>query len=181
MFIKIRSYQNVSNYRESLFGSVIYLRTHLRATPYLIGLALGYIISIYKPSHYRNIISNNASRIIFTVLVFMTGCILYTGGRFHYPDMEYSLWKSVAFASSHRFIWALIFTCFLVMCEYGCLPFVQSYLSWPPWVPFSKLSYGLYLVHTVFYSRINATIRFPARFDIVELCISQAQFVSDTF
>ncbi|VVD02287.1 unnamed protein product [Leptidea sinapis] len=161
--------ESVHNYRQALFGNELYLSTHLRATPYLVGLALGYVMSIYKPSHHRNIISNKASRIIFTILVLMTAYILRIGGLFHYPDMEYSLWNSVAFALLHRITWALIFSCFLVICEYGCIPYVQNYLTWPPWIPCSKLSYGFFLVHTVFYGRIAGTIRSPVRFDMVEM------------
>lgn len=41
--------------------NVVYLDTHMkshhRAGPYLIGMGLGYILTVYKPAKYRGVIS----------------------------------------------------------------------------------------------------------------------------
>ncbi|KAH9645545.1 hypothetical protein HF086_008889 [Spodoptera exigua] len=55
-----------------------YIRSHNRAGPYFVGMAMGYILTTYKPRHYRNVISKGlhglgvlAMSMVFSLLLLL--------------------------------------------------------------------------------------------------------------
>lgn len=50
-------FRTIANGRQYITGWPMYVWSHIRASPYLVGLLAGYILSVYKPSNYRNVIS----------------------------------------------------------------------------------------------------------------------------
>ncbi|XP_038218192.1 nose resistant to fluoxetine protein 6-like [Zerene cesonia] len=171
----------LANYRETLFASPIYLWTHLRAGPYFLGLAMGYLMSVYKPSNYRNVISYKWSLISLIILYIITSFIMVCGGHFHNTSRVYGLWLSVLFASLNRPLWAVVFCGFLCICEYGTASGLQRFLRWRPFTVLSKLSYGLYLVHTILISRWAAALRSPLRYDMFETMLITSGVITMSF
>jgi peptidoglycan/LPS O-acetylase OafA/YrhL len=46
---------------------------------------------------------------------------------------------------------------------------MNAFLSWYPWVPLSRLAYGVYLAHTVIITRNVAAMRNPVHYDYLSV------------
>uniref|UniRef100_A0A2A4JB53 Acyltransferase 3 domain-containing protein n=1 Tax=Heliothis virescens TaxID=7102 RepID=A0A2A4JB53_HELVI len=90
------------------------------------------------------------------------------------------LWRSyyplegAFYAALNRPAWACGVALLVLCCSFGHVPLVKSFLSWYPWVPLSRLSYGLYLTHTLLITRGVFITRNPQHNDYFEILNSTA-------
>ncbi|CAH2230308.1 jg2034 [Pararge aegeria aegeria] len=158
--------RSIKDYRNILFKNPTYLWSHLRAGPYLVGLAVGYLMSIYKIDEYRNFIPKAYSLIGFIVSLGIAMQILVMGGIFQNIHRPYNVWEAALFASFNRTIWAIAIACLIAFCEYGTVPIIGAFLKSQMFLPLSKLSYGTYLLHTLVFSRVVSSTRAPLNHDM---------------
>lgn len=126
----------------------IYTKVYSRYGSYIIGLALGYLL--YK----------NRSRVLKIRLIYVTfgwlvaavsGFFIFICPRWMYfDDHRYNELEASFYAGFHRQIFALSISWLIFCCVHGYGGFVNQFLSWKGWVPFSKLTYSAYLCHYVF-------------------------------
>ncbi|XP_061728172.1 nose resistant to fluoxetine protein 6-like isoform X2 [Cydia pomonella] len=122
-----------------------YIKTHNRMGPYAIGLAAGYLMSIYKPKDYRKFLSKTVSflgtyvslNLILVLLALGHLCLVY---RIHG-------WLACIFAAFDRNLFAVAVLGVVIFCTYGQVPLINPFLSWSVFAPLSKLSYGIYVIH----------------------------------
>ncbi|XP_026323619.1 nose resistant to fluoxetine protein 6-like [Hyposmocoma kahamanoa] len=152
------------NIRSNAVFNSTYIRSHHRATSYLLGMGLGYVLSVYKPSNYGKVISKKTSIIIFVNLCILALGTMALGGVFY--TREYNAFEAAAYAASNRVMWVVVMAVFVIICEYGELPLVNGFMSWSVFVPLSRLSYGLYLTHTAVILRNVYAARAPSRQDL---------------
>ncbi|CAH0697291.1 unnamed protein product [Spodoptera exigua] len=113
----------IIRYRETWEFSFIYTAFYSRASTYLVGVAMGYLMHMYKPDDHRNSISKKWSTIgiamsFITMSVTMSlGYILKQRGRF---PIEASI-----IAATNRVFWAAAICCIIGMCEYGTVRNLQ--------------------------------------------------------
>nr|XP_034826547.1 nose resistant to fluoxetine protein 6-like [Maniola hyperantus] len=158
--------RSIKDYRNSLFKNPTYLWSHLRAGPYLVGLAAGYLMTIYKPNKHRNVIPKAYSQIGFIIALAIATKIMVMGGTFQDLSRPYNVWEAALFASFNRTIWAIAVACLIAFCEYGTVPIIGTFLKSGIFLPLSKLSYGTYLLHTVVFSRAVMSTRTPLNHDM---------------
>ncbi|XP_022837194.1 uncharacterized protein LOC111364520 [Spodoptera litura] len=107
----------VIRYRETWEISLIYTPSYSRASTYLVGAAMGYLMHVYKPDDYRKSIpkiwsiSGIAVSLITMVATMSLGFVLKQRGR--YPI------EAVVVAATNRIFWAAAICCIIGMCEYG--------------------------------------------------------------
>ncbi|CAK1589448.1 unnamed protein product [Parnassius mnemosyne] len=159
--------ETIEDFRRSIIGSPMYVQSHLRAAPYFVGVIAGYIISVYKPTSYRNVISLKYSIPIFITIMVLSATILVMGPAYQFR--EYNVIESSFFAALNRPIWAGLMAAFILLCEYGTLPLITDFLSWSAFVPLSKLSYGIYMCHFFFVMRLTVDLRNPAWYDLFKI------------
>ncbi|XP_069355746.1 nose resistant to fluoxetine protein 6-like isoform X1 [Maniola hyperantus] len=163
--------RSIKDYRNSLFKNPTYLWSHLRAGPYLVGLAAGYLMTIYKPNKHRNVIPKAYSQIGFIIALAIATKIMVMGGTFQDLSRPYNVWEAALFASFNRTIWAIAVACLIAFCEYGTVPIIGTFLKSGIFLPLSKLSYGTYLLHTVVFSRAVMSTRTPLNHDMFLMLI----------
>ncbi|KAJ8668279.1 hypothetical protein QAD02_009942 [Eretmocerus hayati] len=146
----------------TLFGEAmqnVYMVPHTRATPWLIGIFLGYEIV----NHNRRL----TKRIVFAgwllTCVFFTFCILGTR-YFMDPEYEYSVVEETLFWVSTKLFWGLAIAWIIFSCVYKQAGLISSVLSWSFLLPLSRLSYCVYLVHFVIQSMQVGMVRLPGYF-----------------
>ncbi|CAH0728409.1 unnamed protein product, partial [Brenthis ino] len=168
--IQLFTYDFISNPRGPLQFHMTYIKSHTRYAAYLIGFLAGYL-HIYCSS------SNNYSKIprqwsilgaYFSILIM--GVVMFTGPLFLWRS--YDVLESAIYAAINRPAWAASLMLFVMCCSLGHVPILKSFLSWYPWVPLSRLSYGLYLIHTVFISRNVYVTRNPQHHDYMNIITS---------
>ncbi|XP_048006956.1 nose resistant to fluoxetine protein 6-like [Leguminivora glycinivorella] len=135
------------NIRPNSFFRNFYIKTHCRMGPYAIGLAAGYLMSIYKPKDYRKVWSKTVSFLGTFVSLTLIFIILALG----YVLLVYGVhgWLAIIFVAFERNFFAVAILGIVVFCTYGQVPLINSFLSWSVFAPLSRLSYGLYVIHIV--------------------------------
>lgn len=87
------------------------------------------------------------------------------------------IWANMLFAFWNRTVWAMWLGWLTFACSTGRGGLVTRFLSWAPFVPLSRLCFGVYLVHLPFYFVINFTAReklFFSHFTMVNQCFAVA-------
>ncbi|KAM3956363.1 nose resistant to fluoxetine protein 6-like [Aphomia sociella] len=123
----------------------VYIPSHTRAAPYIVGMIVGYILAVYKPANYRKVISTKLSflGIILSLLIF--AAVLYYG----YCVIEFEPLSSAIFIATNRMFWSIAIATIIICHEYGNLPIIDGMFKWFPLVPLSRLTFGVYMSHVV--------------------------------
>ncbi|CAG5030805.1 unnamed protein product [Parnassius apollo] len=165
--ITVFDFETIEDIRKYIGGSPIYVQSHLRASSYFVGVTAGYIISVYKPTSYRNVLPLKYSILSFITIMALSVTILVMGPAYRFR--EYNVIESSFFAAFNRPIWAGLMAAFILLCEYGTLPYITEFLSWSAFVPLSKLSYGIYMCHFFFVMRLTLNLRSPVWYDFFKV------------
>ncbi|KAJ8708830.1 hypothetical protein PYW08_010212 [Mythimna loreyi] len=143
--------------------SITYTTFYCRAGAYLVGVAMGYLMTVYKPSEHRNTVSKTWSTIGTTLSLGVMAYVLSLGQYVIFR--EYNAMEAALIASSNRVAWAVAICVIIGLCEYGTVPIVTDILSFSYFTPLSRLSYSIYLVHTLLMQRNKFSLRSPWKFD----------------
>ncbi|XP_065345174.1 nose resistant to fluoxetine protein 6-like [Cloeon dipterum] len=127
----------------SRYMDLYYRNTPLRAMPYLVGMALGYILS--KKRNIKLPKWAVALGWFLSTLVCLT--IVYSILIVYDLDYTYEPVAAAFYASLHKLGWALGVGWVIWACVNGYGGPVNSILSWKFFLPLSKLSFAFYLVH----------------------------------
>lgn len=128
-----------------------YEKPYTRITPFVIGVALGYLFA--KSPDYKLPGKGKVIAVCLWVLWFLVIDLLLFGFRLNGWDMNpmatqvMGLGGRVAYGGLQRLGWSLIMAWLLFACNYGYGGYIRSLLALKFWRPLSNLTYGVYLVH----------------------------------
>lgn len=126
----------------------IYTKVYNRYGSYIIGIALGYLL--YK-NKSKNVKIHSIYVILGWLIAIASGFFIFMCPLWMYFDnYSYNELEASFYAGFHRQIFALSISWLIFCCAHGYGGFVNHFLSWKGWVPFSKLTYSAYLCHFVF-------------------------------
>ncbi|XP_022837197.1 nose resistant to fluoxetine protein 6-like [Spodoptera litura] len=134
-----------------------------RASAYLVGVAMGYFMAIYKPADYRKSVSMAWS--IFGTALSLGAMLAMLSIGYITKYREYNPLEAAFLAGTNRIVWAAAICCIIGMCEYGTVPIVSHILGWSVFTPLSRLSYGIYMIHPIIVQRHKFAQRVPHKFD----------------
>lgn len=83
--------------------------------------------------------------------------------------------KRVFYAFTDRILWSICVAWFVFACSTGRGGFVNRFLSWNGFVPLSRLSFGVYLIHSPFFILMYNIAReriFFSHFTLVSQCFA---------
>ncbi|XP_049877913.1 nose resistant to fluoxetine protein 6-like [Pectinophora gossypiella] len=173
--VQLFTYDFVKNPRASEQFHVVYIKSHTRATAYIVGIVAGCVFTHYRDTGDWKRISKKWS-VIGTVAGFFTmTAVMLVGAT--YLWRSYHPVEGALYAALNRPIWACGVILIILCCCLGRVPYVEEFLTWYPWVPLSRLSYGLYLTHTVLITRNVMVTRSPQQNDYLNLLTSAAGVV----
>lgn len=144
----------------------MYVPTHTRATPYVVGIILGY---------YLNNLRKNNKKLKLSKVQILLGWIVASGlclsvilGNFQFfrsvNDHPYNRAESSIFIGLHRVAWSTGIAWIITACLYGYGGFVNTILSWKLFVPLSRLTYSIFLTHLAVIQYQLATLRTSSYF-----------------
>ncbi|KAL7744528.1 hypothetical protein ACLKA6_017050 [Drosophila palustris] len=126
-------------------GAQIYLATHVRASPWIIGLLFGYYLHVNRGKSFKlNRLTVWLGWIISLGLIFTSLFALYpyaTNGK------TLTILDEAFYVTLTRIAWPLALVWIVFACKYGYGGLANSFLSSPMWQPLSKLSYCVYIWH----------------------------------
>ncbi|XP_044728552.1 nose resistant to fluoxetine protein 6-like [Chrysoperla carnea] len=128
--------------------SELYSKTHTRATSYLIGMIVGFILFKTRKSTHK--LSQLSTICYFCASIIMMGIGMVSGYIFYIPGLPYNAFVAATYAAFHRLIWAVGNSVFILTLGFGKMPIVSRLLTSNVLLPVSKLTYGCYLVHMIF-------------------------------
>ncbi|KAK3916254.1 Nose resistant to fluoxetine protein 6 [Frankliniella fusca] len=131
-----------------------YLPTHMRAAPYLLGLAAGRALPVLKDSGYR---PGRAVTLLATVgsLAVMAAVMCFST-LFNDLRASHSALSAALCAGLTPFVWASALGALIVVTVLGEPTAVRSFLSWQPLVTLSRLTFAVYLVSYPLQALITA-------------------------
>ncbi|XP_023329081.1 nose resistant to fluoxetine protein 6 isoform X2 [Eurytemora carolleeae] len=128
--------------------NLIYKKPWSRAVPFIIGIWLGFWFN-----HRKGVMPKmNHLFVVIGWIVAISSGILIEYGMFPYNKFEaptFSTLTAVVYATLHRPAWSLCLCWVIVTCHAGYGGPINNFLSWPAFVPLSRLTYSAYLVHYI--------------------------------
>ncbi|CAH0400446.1 unnamed protein product [Chilo suppressalis] len=167
--IQLFTYEFRSNPRGNLQFSASYMKSHTRAASYAVGFFAGCLFVKYKGK--GNFRISQARSLIYVCAAFAIMLIVPSLGVSYLHRSYYEL-EGHLYAALNRPIWAAGVALLILTCSFGQVPLVTGFLKWYPWVPLSRLAYGIYLVHFHIIFRNVAITRNPEYYDNLSVFIS---------
>ncbi|XP_030026901.2 nose resistant to fluoxetine protein 6 [Manduca sexta] len=167
--VQLFTFEFVMNPRASEDFHLAYIKSHTRYAAYLVGFFSGYIFAKYNAKSNTRRISVKWSVLgTFFAIVLML-VVMMVGSTFLWRD--YNSLEGAMYAALNRPAWACGVAAIVLCCSLGDVPIVKKFLSWYPWVPLSRLAYGLYLVHHIIITHNVFVTRNPQHNDYFEILI----------
>lgn len=137
-----------------------YYRTHLRFSPWLIGIFGGYFLHESRKKIIR------IPRVI-NLLGWLTSLALMAAVIFaNYPLVQFdsrpSRLDTGLYDSLSRVAWAVALCYIIFACVNNYGGPVNRFLSHPLWQPISRLCYAIYLIHFPVVMLFHATLKHPS-------------------
>ncbi|XP_065345013.1 nose resistant to fluoxetine protein 6-like [Cloeon dipterum] len=136
----------------------VHITTHHRMAPYVVGLALGYIL--YSKNRNFHL---SPLRALFGWLMSLSTLYFVVFGAINIVqyDHEYDPVESTFYASLHRISWAFAVGWLIFACNNENGGWITKILSLNVFQPLSKISYCIYLSHYVILMVGTARIKTP--------------------
>ncbi|XP_046631179.1 nose resistant to fluoxetine protein 6-like isoform X4 [Daphnia pulicaria] len=138
-----------------------YTDTTARIPPYLIGILLGWLLHTTKG---RKIYINKYLVAAGWITATLLGLIV-TYGMFPYLDEStvpiINPFIVVSYGVLHHSAWAITIGWIIFACTHGYGGIINRFLSWKLFLPFSRMSYAVYLIHVNLAISYGAQLRKP--------------------
>ena len=142
-------------------ASKVYLPTYVHVGPYCVGILLGYILHSRAKNEKRINIWLNLIAWLISIII---GSSILLATLDWNRGIRWSPLSSGIYAGFHRTCWSLVVAWITYACATGNGGFVNTFLSWQLFVPLSKLSYMVYLMHYLVLWIRYASIRWTLPF-----------------
>ncbi|CAG9789247.1 unnamed protein product [Diatraea saccharalis] len=148
--IQLFTYEFLWNKHSHKQFYMFYIKSHNRAAAYIVGFIAGCLFNKYRPM--ENFKLTQAKSLIYVFVGFIV-MVLTAFLGVSYQHRNYSQLEGTLYVMLNRPVWAVGVAIIILTCCFGKVPLVNSFLEWYPWVPLSRLAYGIYLVHYIIIIR----------------------------
>lgn len=124
------------------FGNLILVKPYPHAAPYLIGVMTGYFLH-QKPDFKLTKRSTLLGWCFSTMFILIALFITWQWNQGYPP----SAFFGSLYAAFFRSLWAASMAWVVIACNSGKGGFIDTLLSWPIFIPMSRVSYTAYLIH----------------------------------
>lgn len=131
------------------FFQHLYIVPWCRIAPYLFGMFTGYLITIYNNNQSQLNLTKLLNLMCWFISILITVVVVFG----LYPDISgnpISRSGHIIYQTFSRVGWSLALSYIIFACITSHGGIVNRILSWPIWVPLSRLTYSTFLVHCMF-------------------------------
>ncbi|XP_075155901.1 nose resistant to fluoxetine protein 6-like [Haematobia irritans] len=154
-----------------------YMKTHMRASAYFIGLATGYLAHVMQSKSIK--LPKILVRFIWTISCIMGIGSMFALGRFY--AAPYTTIESTLYAGFHKLFWNLSIGWLVLAVTTGHSGWVRRVLSSRFFVPFSRLTYCAYLCNGAVELYNTSSIRTAESTGYIEILNSMLAHTLNTF
>eukprot|EP00058_Branchiostoma_floridae_P017808 XP_002603297.1 hypothetical protein BRAFLDRAFT_71408 [Branchiostoma floridae] len=141
-----------------------YMKPYCRIGPYLVGIAVGWLLVKMKRKQTRSMTVRLLMTIGWLVAAASAMAVLYaTYGKYHGTTLQTEA-ENVLYLTIHRTVWATALGWVVVACHHGYGGVVDIILSWDAWVPLSRLTYCAYLIHIQVVIAVYISMEVPIHY-----------------
>jgi peptidoglycan/LPS O-acetylase OafA/YrhL len=142
-----------------LKDSMIYTATHGRIDSWMMGILVGFVMHCAEGKSIK--VTKLAVALWWTLSIFTFLVVTFVQYPLHQEGFNNNaLAADAAYESLKRVLWCLAWAWVILACHFSYSGFVKRFLSHPAWLPISRLSFCIYLIHVpvmlVFLSSIRA-------------------------
>lgn len=137
-----------------------YHPTHLRFSPWLIGIFGGYILHESRKKNIR--IPRIVNLLGWVISLALMVAVIFANYPLVQFDSRPSGLHTGLYDSLSRIAWAVALCYIIFACVHNYGGPVNWFLSHPLWQPLSRLCYSIYLVHFPIVMLFHATLKQPA-------------------
>lgn len=142
---------------------LVYTKTHTRLDSWMMGILVAYIM--YRLEGKEVQISKRNAAIGWTLSLLGISAVIFGQYPLHQENFKENLVLADAFYESFkRMSWCLSLGWIIIACHFSIGGFVKQFLSLPIWLPISKLSFCMYLIHVPIQLIYLSSIRSPQFF-----------------
>lgn len=136
------------------YSDLVYIKPYCRISPYLVGIALGYLIFIEMTAPHKsplNKVPRQTVAVIGWCLATILGLTIVYGiyGATKHGGKPFNKTENILYGTFSRFTWGLSLAWVIYACNKGYGSLVNKILSASYWIPLSRLTYSAYLVHPI--------------------------------
>nr|CAH0109342.1 unnamed protein product [Daphnia galeata] len=130
----------------------------IRAPPYLVGIWTGWFLHITKQSQFK--LSKITVAMGWMISIILGAAVTY-GEAYNTNQsvLEMSSELTATFGPVHRIAWACFVAWIIFACSHGYGGVLNRILSWKGFLPLSRLTYCVYLIHfdyvLIYYSALR--------------------------
>ncbi|ETN61640.1 hypothetical protein AND_006691 [Anopheles darlingi] len=169
----------VQDLQRNHYFANVYGSTHMRATAYLFGLLVGYLVHWMQ---LNNIHIKRRRLALYWIISTICGCSAMLSVTAFYNGLgtENYLYNAL-YAALHRFGWSLSNGWLVLACVTGHGRMLKRFLCWRAFVPISRLTYCAYLVNGLVELYLAAARRTPLYASIASLTAEALSHIILTF
>ncbi|XP_056006926.1 nose resistant to fluoxetine protein 6-like [Ostrea edulis] len=127
-----------------------YIKPYCRMGPYIVGILVGSLLYKTDCKVKLNKFLNVLLWLVFTALALLV--VYGLRNPIAYPDDKLSREVSALYNATHSIIWGGCVAWVIFTCVTGNGGFVNTVLSWSPFISLSRLTYCIYLTHPILIS-----------------------------
>ncbi|XP_062539729.1 nose resistant to fluoxetine protein 6-like isoform X2 [Armigeres subalbatus] len=169
----------VTDLQSNSYFANVYVKTHMRATAYIFGLVVGYLVHIMQEKNIT--IGKQKLFLIWTIsTVVGTSSMMGITAFYNSTGTENYLYNAV-YAALHRLGWSLSNGWLVLACVTGHAGPLKKFLSSRPLVPISRLTYCAYLTNGLVELYFSASQRVPMYGGVINMTAVTLSHVILTF
>ncbi len=139
--------------------SQIYVKPYCRIAPYLVGIALGYLLYRKFRISVKNVVWSWVIHLSLWLVALMLGIVNVYGLYPSFHGHHMSAAENVSYYMLSRFTWGVTLALVMFLCHNGYGGVVNRFLSLPIWIPLSRLTFNAYLVHEMVMTLVFSEFR----------------------
>ncbi|XP_055843240.1 nose resistant to fluoxetine protein 6-like [Episyrphus balteatus] len=167
----------VQDFASNKFYTGSYIKTHMRATDYVIGILAGFIVHLMQEKNTK--IPKLYTKILWVASIVVGTLSMFSITRFY--TSPFTVLESSLYAAFHKVGWGLCIGWLVIAVTTGHAVYLQKFLACRVFAPISRLTYCAYLCNGIVELYHASDIRFPHYLSRVDMFHKATMHSLDTF
>jgi peptidoglycan/LPS O-acetylase OafA/YrhL len=152
------------------YGSIYYVKPYCRIAPYIVGIVVGYMIYKGVKLPFKRIVNTIVYNGLMAFALGLIVAVVY--GIYGLANGHlYSIAEVVSYTTLSRLTWGIALSFIVLACHHKYGWWVDKILSWPFWIPLSRLTFLAYLIHPIVLYLVITALRSPAHYSNVTVAV----------
>ncbi|XP_076360189.1 nose resistant to fluoxetine protein 6-like isoform X2 [Tachypleus tridentatus] len=144
--------------------SYVHFMPYVHLGPYCVGIILGYLLQKHKNMKVKQVV------VVLGWIVTTISCLAVVFGAYDWHNgIKPNIFVKILYSSVHRSVFALGLAWIIFACTNGYGGPVNALLAWKPFIVLGRLTYMIYLVHSLVLLTILGSVREKQFFSHFEL------------